>query len=433
MPDPSDSARSAPLTPGRSSTRSAVLRSIVGAIFALSVLAVPQIVSPEPVAAGASCTGWTSINTPPRSIKVLNRRLGKVEKVPFRTYVKRVMASGEWPGRLKMATLEAGALFTKQYAWYYAMKGNHRAGMVYDGKCYDVNDDTSDQLYKHYVKPDARQQKAVDKTWGLSLRKNGKFFLTGYRAGISTSCAADANGWKLYALSVEACAKKGWTVQRILKAYLQPNLRFVWSNTTGPNVTKPKIALKVGNDVAVGAATVSWKPKARGVGVQRFQVERKIAGGAWKPVKLAKPRAPNTDAWVKLNGKSRFRVRAQDKKGNWGAWSFTPARRVVVRGPAGVTLAGNIKTAAAAKQKKVKTRIKGRSVAVVMRTGPGMGKAKIFVDGKPAGVVNLDRPKNTPRKNVFARNWAKPGKHSIAIKPIGASTRVDFNGFLVLR
>ena len=432
MPDLSDRALAAPLKPDRTSSRGAFLRALLGAIVALSALAVPEIVSPEPVAAESSCTGWTSTTTPPRSIKVLNRRLGKVEKVPFRTYVKKVMASGEWPNHMKMATLEAGAIVTKQYAWYHAMKGNHRSHMVYNGKCYDVLDDTSDQLYKHYAKPGARQQKAVDKTWGLSLRKHGKFFLTGYRAGVYNTCAADANGWKLYAMSVEACATKGWSYQRIIKSYLKPNVGFVWSETTGPNVTKPRLALKVGNDVAVGAATVSWKPRARGTGVQRYQVQRKIAGGKWKAVTLARPRAPTTDAWVKLNGKSRFRVRAQDKKGNWGPWSYTPARRVVVRGPTGVTLAGGVRTAAV-RQKKVKTRFKGRSVAVVMRTGPGMGRVKVFIDGKSAGVVNLDKPKGTPRRIVFARNWSRPGKHSIAIKPISGPKRVDFNGFLILR
>jgi hypothetical protein len=432
LPDPSRRAHSAPLTPDRSDRRSTTLRTLVGALFVLSVLAVPQVVSPESVAAGSSCTGWTSTTNPPRSIKVLNRRLGKVEKVPFRTYVKRVMASGEWPSRLKMATLEAGAVFTKQYAWYYAMKGNHRSHMVHKGKCYDVIDDTSDQLYKHYVEPDARQRQAVDKTWGLSLRKQGKFFLTGYRAGHSTTCAADANGWKLYARSVDACAQKGWSYQRILKSYLKPNYGLVWSTTIGPDVTKPRLALKVGNDVAVGAATVSWKPKARGTGVQRFQVQRKIAGGKWKTVRLAKPRAPSTDAWVKLNGKSRFRVRAQDRGDNWGPWSYTPQRRVVVRGPTGITLAGNV-NAATVRKAKVRTRFRGRSVAVVMRTGPGMGRVRVFVDGKSAGVINLDRPKNTPRKLVFARNWNKAGRHSIAIKPVAGPKRVDFNGFLVLR
>ena len=87
-----------------------------------------------------------------------------------------------------MATLEAGAIATKQYAWYYALKGNHRAGYSKNGKCYDVRSDTSDQLYKHYVTADARQKKAVDKTWATSLRKNGRFFLTagGWSGGPST-------------------------------------------------------------------------------------------------------------------------------------------------------------------------------------------------------------------------------------------------------
>ena len=49
-------------------------------------------------------------------------------QVGFRRYVAEVMASGEWPGRLHTTTLEAGAVATKQYAWYYALKGHHRSG-----------------------------------------------------------------------------------------------------------------------------------------------------------------------------------------------------------------------------------------------------------------------------------------------------------------
>lgn len=430
MPD-SRSARPAPESAGRASRRSATFRVVLGAVFVLSAMAVPELADPEPAVAGSSCTGWASITTPPRSIKVLNRRTGAVDKVPFRRYVKQVMASGEWPSHLKMATLEAGAIVTKQFAWFHAMRGNHRPHMVHNGKCYDVRDDTSDQLYKHYARPDARHRKAVDKTWGVSLRKHGRFFLTGYRAGSSTSCAADANGWKLYANSVEACAQQGWSYRRILTSYLKPNVAFVWSTSTGPSVTRPRLALKVGNDLAVGAATVSWRPRARGAGVQRYQLQRKIAGGAWKSVSLTRPRAPETDAWVKLNGMSRFRVRAQDGKGNWGPWAYSPQRRVVVRGPTGVTLAGNLRTAAV--RSKVRTRFSGRSVAVIMRTGPGMGRVKVFVDGKSAGVVNLDKPRNTPRRLVYAKNWSKAGSHSIAIKPISGPRRVDFNGFLILR
>jgi hypothetical protein len=392
----------------------------------------PAVVSPAPAAAGSSCTGWTSITTPPPTIKVLNSRTGTVEKLAFRKYVKKVMASGEWPGRLRMATLEAGALATKQYAWYHALKGNHRAGYSRSGRCYDVRDDTVDQLYKHYATPDARQTKAVDKTWGLSLRKNGNFFLTGYRAGSSSSCAADANGWKLFATSVEACAAQGWSYQRILRAYLSPNLRFVWSNNVGPNVSRPKVGLRTGNSVASGAATVSWQPQPRKADISRFQLQRKVTGSDWKTLDLPKPRAWKADAWVKIKAKSRFRIRARDEKGNWGPWSYSPKRRAAVRGPAGSTIAGGFETATSG-ARKIKSRFNGRSVAVVMRTGPDMGRVKVFVDGKYKTTVNLDRASSTHRRLVYTKNWAKVGEHSIAVKPVSDHARVDFNGFFVLR
>ncbi len=432
MPDPSHSAAAPRTIPGRAGRRSSALRAILGAVFAFSVLAVPSMADPAPVAAGSSCTGWTSVTTPPSSIKVLNSRTGSVDKLPFRQYVKKVMASGEWPSHLRMATLEAGALATKQYAWYHALKGNHRSGYSHNGRCYDVRDDTTDQLYKHYATPDARQKKAVDKTWALSLRKNGSFFLTGYRAGTSGTCAADANGWKLYAKSVEACAAAGWSYQRILKSYLSPNLRFVWSDKVGPSVSRPKVRLRTGSNVANGAATVSWQPQPRTADVSRFQLQRKVTGGSWKTIDLAKRKAWKADAWVKIKAKSRFRVRALDEKGNWGPWSYSPQRRAAVRGPAGSTIAGGLETATS-QARKVKSRFTGRSVAVVMRTGSNMGRVKVFVDGKYKTTVDLDRASATQRRLVYAKNWAKVGEHSIAIKPVTDHERVEFNGFFVLR
>ena len=86
------------------------------------------------------------------------------------------------------------------------MKGNIIKRNELKAKSYDVRDDVRDQLYKHYAKPTSRQHKAIDKTWGLSLRKKGRFFLTGYRAGSVKTCGADAHGWKLYAMCVDECA-----------------------------------------------------------------------------------------------------------------------------------------------------------------------------------------------------------------------------------
>jgi hypothetical protein len=408
-------------------------------MLALTILAVPGLTRPEPAVAGSSCTSWTSYSAPPRTIKVLRTRTGRIEKVAFRRYVARVMASGEWPSRLKSATLEAGAVATKQYAWFYAMRGNHRPYYVRGGRCYDVRDDTRDQLYRPWAKPSTRQQAAESKTWGLSLRKGGRFFLTGYRAGTSSSCAADANGWKLYALSVEACARQGWSYKRILSSYLSPNLKMIWSDKVGPVVSKPRIVLKVGNRVASGAATVAWHPVPRKAADSRFKLQRKVSGGVWKDIALPKSKAWKTDAWVKVDARTRFRVRAANAKGNWGPWSYSARRRADVRGPAGITIAGaGVSTTAAAGTaaagtRKVRSRFKGRSVALVMRTGPGMGRVRVLVDGKRAATVDLERPGSTPGKLVFARNWSKAGRHVIAVRPLTPGKRVHFQGFFVLR
>ncbi len=59
------------------------------------------------------------------------------------------MASGEFPAWLPDAVLEVGATAVKQYAWYYALEGHHRSGYrTQGGACYDVRDDTLDQLYR---------------------------------------------------------------------------------------------------------------------------------------------------------------------------------------------------------------------------------------------------------------------------------------------
>lgn len=189
--------------------------------------------------AQAACgTSWTSKKEPPESILVLRTATGKVEEVGFKRYVAVVMASGEWPSSLPVALLEAGALATKQYGWYYALEGNHRDGYKNAaGKCYDVRDDSNDQVYRpESAEPTDKQKAARDELWGLSLRKNDKFFLTGYRQGSATKCAQDHDEWKLYARSAEDCADRlGYDSIEILHAYYRPKLTEVWAPGTEPD------------------------------------------------------------------------------------------------------------------------------------------------------------------------------------------------------
>ncbi len=405
----------------------------VGALAVVTVLSIPQAGVPSPVAAG-SCTGWTSKATPPRTIRVLRVRKGKVLTVDFRRYVAIVMASGEWPSRLRKATLQAGAVATKQYAWYYALKGNHRSSYKRNGKCYDVRDDANDQLFRpERAKPTKKHQKAVSVTSGLTLRKNGRFFLTGYRAGSSRKCGADANGWKLYARSVEACAKKGWSRARIQRRYYSPNLAFVWSKALGPSLKKPQLNLRTGNTVAGGAARISWKPTSAQASIERYRLQLKVGRNPWKAVPLSGPKVSNTNVKLVLGKTNRFRVRAVDPKGRPGPWAYSPARKAAIRGPVGITLSGAGVDPAAGDPERVRLTFTGRAIAYVAPTGPGLGKAKILVGGKRVAIVDLDQSPTNTRELVWARNFDRARKRSIMIKPLDPDVRIDFKGFFVLR
>jgi len=172
------------------------------------------------VGAGSSCGNWTSRRVEPNFINVLDVRTGKVHTKRFQAYVAQVMASGEWPTHSLYAKLVAGAMATKQYAWYYVV--NWRGG-VSRGKCYHVVNTTNDQLWSSGARPTRNQKKAVRSVMGLRVLKHTKhglrFFLTGYRAGTARKCARDSNDWKLFARSSGHCARIGWSGYKILGAY----------------------------------------------------------------------------------------------------------------------------------------------------------------------------------------------------------------------
>lgn len=212
-------------------TERLMVRAALVAVLPALIVSAVALGDASPV--GAACgTNWQSKKEPPETVLVLRTGSGQVEQVGLKHYVAVVMASGEWPTTLPQAMLEAGALATKQYAWYYALEGNHRDGDHNgSGACYDVRDDSRDQVYRpESDEPTEKQKEARDALWGLSLRKNGEFFLTGYRSGSATSCKADTDGWHLYARSAKDCAKeRGFDGLEILHAYYSPKLTEVWA------------------------------------------------------------------------------------------------------------------------------------------------------------------------------------------------------------
>jgi hypothetical protein len=408
-------------------------RSGLTAVAICLALTIPQLAEPQPTAAGSSCTGWTSQSVPPRTIRVLRSGSGRVDKVPFRRYVAEVMASGEWPSRLRRATLEAGAVAVKQYAWYYALRGHHRHGYARNGHCYDVRDDTNDQLYRpDRAFPSERQQRAIETTWALTLRKYGRFFLTGYRQGEAGRCAADANGWKLFERSVEDCASRGWSRQHILNAYLDPHLSSVWSIRLGPILRMPAITLRPGS-LAEGAVTVSWS-KARSLpAAASYTLQRKVGRGPWRTVELSSAAARQARVWVKPEASVRFRVRGTDPTGRAGSWSYSNRRTTALRGPVGAQLGGSSPAAARATSSTVAARVRGRAVALVASTGPGMGEALISVNGRRVGRVDLERATAHHKVLVWTKRFSEVRHRRVRVRIVGNRQPVDFQGFLVLR
>lgn len=198
-----------------------LVRAVVATAIALGALAVPS--GAGPTLAGSTCTGWTNTLVPPTTIRVYRSALGRTVTVPFRSYVETVMAS-EWGASNPPAALQAGALAIKQYGWYYARVW--RGGRDSAGRCFDVRDSSSDQVYRPSKRPAAAHLAAVAATWPLSVRRSDTFFLTGYRSGPGTCGAASLNG-RLYQRQATDCARLGETAEQILRRFYG-TIEWVW-------------------------------------------------------------------------------------------------------------------------------------------------------------------------------------------------------------
>lgn len=239
----------------------AVMSSLLVVIAsAMPVSAVVAPAEPEVALTFAAkpkrCTDWASLMSPPQTIRVLRTAatspaaevVDTVQTVDFYEYVATVMAA-EWPEKYPLETIKAGAVATKQFAWYHIKY--YRGGTKWkDGvqQCYDVVDSTTDQWYRpevfgpatpNWPAEGSKIRAAMDETWDQSLRKyryrtsSSRFFLTGYRAGSgAVACGADAGGFKLFHNSTKKCGSIGLKYREILRTYLKPALEIV---TPGAN------------------------------------------------------------------------------------------------------------------------------------------------------------------------------------------------------
>jgi hypothetical protein len=184
-------------------------------------------------ASASSCSGWTSETSPPPTIRVYRAATGAVETVDFKVYAKNVL-SREWIGSWTTESLRSGAVAVKMYAWYHVL---HWRGLTNaTGQCFDVYDDTRDQVYNPAQPTWSSAAAAVDATWATRALKNGAIYPTYYNAGTANeACGANANGWRMYQWGTQACGLAGQTAAQILLTYFYPG----WTVTGAPSPPSP--------------------------------------------------------------------------------------------------------------------------------------------------------------------------------------------------
>lgn len=213
---------------------------------AIGISADPTGVCPE----NRMPTRWKDEFHPPSTIRV-RRTSGPagikdtVQTVDFWKYVGTVLRTEFSGGGFNDATMRAGALAVKQYAWYYTIIWRGGKITLADGSvdCYDVIDTTADQLYKpekqdangNWVprnEPSQTNLDAMAATWHIGLRKDflkkkrkpNKLFLTGYRSGSNLPCGYEDGWFRLYQKSLKDCGIKGLTTEEIWRTYYGSNL-----------------------------------------------------------------------------------------------------------------------------------------------------------------------------------------------------------------
>ncbi|WP_188945034.1 SpoIID/LytB domain-containing protein, partial [Nakamurella endophytica] len=149
----------------------------------------------------------------PSSILVYRTKLDRVDRVAFKTYVENVLPN-EWIASWPRESLRAGAVAVKSYAWYWALHSTRRTP---SGRCYDVRDDTGDQVYRPGSAVSSTDA-AVQATWGVRMTRAGSVLLAHYCSD-NGRCGAWRSGDWLSQWGSERAAQAGRGYAGILHLY----------------------------------------------------------------------------------------------------------------------------------------------------------------------------------------------------------------------
>ncbi len=199
---------------------------------------------------------------------------------------------------------------------------------------------------------------------------------------------------------------------------------------------------------------LNWSATDTTAGIARYQLQQSTNGGTYADVALPSATTSSLTRSLTPTYTYRFRVRAQDRAGNWSAWAYGPGFKVEAYQESSTVLrfTGTWTTAkltaayggalryASAGGNQVSLTFKGRNVALVARRSAGSGQAGIYLDGNYLTKVDLYSSTVLQRQVVFTQDGLDPSvSHTLEVRVLGTKntsstgTRVDIDAFVVLR
>jgi hypothetical protein len=219
------------------------------------------------------------------------------------------------------------------------------------------------------------------------------------------------------------------------------------TDRTAPTVSG--VGAKPRTDTTLGSGLpfwISWTGADKGgAGVSRYEVGQSRNGGAWTVLKV-KVTSPRLAVSLASGSTYRFRVRAVDRSGNVGAWSYSTTAKAGLTQQTSSRLSwssgwhtttsssysGGSARYAKAAGSRVSYTLSARAIALVTTAGPTRGKAKIYVDGSLVKTIDLKASKTTYRYVAWYRQWSSSSKNTVKVVVLGTSgrPRVDVDGFV---
>lgn len=201
-------------------------RRLILSVMMSTVIAVAVIVAARPIQAQAQIVRTIYNTSEPPVIRVAIRennpngeadprgRITWVQTVPFDTYCRDVLPN-EWMASWSNASLQAGAMAVKMFAWYH-----HLHPVSIDGFTFDVDNTVNFQSFRYL----SEQPQTDTAYWAVKkfayVKPDGEIFELNYRAGYPDNPNWQyRNAQKMAQWGSEFWAQQGRSYVQILQFY----------------------------------------------------------------------------------------------------------------------------------------------------------------------------------------------------------------------